>query len=60
MSENASFCHLYIGLLSIVVILHKHEFGTSYGVSFLLAEQINTKVSTDIHRLMKNEQLALE
>jgi len=43
-SENASFYHLYIGLLAIVVILHKREFGTSYGVSFLLAEGINTKV----------------
>jgi len=58
--ENASFCHLYIGLFSTGVILHKSEFGTSYGVSFLLAEPSYTKVPTDIHWLMKHEELALE
>jgi hypothetical protein len=41
------------------VILHKREFGTSYGVSFLLAEQSYAKVRTDIHWLMKHEELVL-
>ena len=54
------FCQLYVGLLCTGVNLHKHEFGISYCVSFLLAEQINTKVRTDIHWLMKHEELALE
>jgi len=54
------FCQLYVGLLCTGVNLHKHEFGISYGVSFLLAEQINTKVRTDIHWLMKHEELALQ